>query len=55
MKSTFLGVLVLEDLIVFTEQFIFSFFSISGRGLDLVYHDIEWFALEMNGDHSVMF
>ena len=24
-------------------------------GIDLEYHDIEWFALEMNRDHSVMF
>ena len=26
----------------------FSFFSIPGRGIDLDYSDIEWFALEMN-------
>ena len=24
-------------------------------GIDLDYHDIEWFALEMNRDHSVIF
>ena len=24
-------------------------------GIDLHYHDIEWFALEMNRDHSVIF
>ena len=24
-------------------------------GIDLDYCDIEWFALEMNGDHSVIF
>ena len=29
--------------------------AITGRGLDLDYHDIEWFALEMNRDHSVIF
>ena len=23
-------------------------------GIDLDYYDIEWFALEMNGDHSVV-
>ena len=40
---------------VFIEPFNFSFFSISGWGIDLVYHDIEWFALEMNRDHSVVF
>ena len=30
-------------------------FGISGRGIDLDYCDIEWFALEMNQDHSVIF
>ena len=37
------------------EPFNFSFFSVTGWGLDLDYCDIEWFALEMNRDHSVMF
>ena len=32
-----------------------SFFSITGQGIDLDYRDIEWFALEMNIDHSVVF
>ena len=27
----------------------------SGWGIDLDYCDIEWFALEMNRDHSVVF
>ena len=26
-----------------------------GQGVDLNYHNIEWFALEMNRDHSVVF
>ena len=26
-----------------------------GLGIDLDYHDIEWFALEMNRGHSVVF
>ena len=30
-------------------------FSITGWGIDLDYRDIEWFALEMNRDHSVVF
>ena len=30
-------------------------FSITGWGIDLDYCDIEWFALEMNRDHSVIF
>ena len=33
----------------------FSFFSITGWGIDLDYCDIEWFALETNRDHSVIF
>ena len=33
----------------------FSFFSITGQGIDLDYCDIEWFALEMNRDYSVIF
>ena len=40
---------------VFIELFNFSFFSITGRGTDLDYCDIEWFALETNRDHSVIF
>ena len=39
-------VLVLEGLVGFIEPFNFSFFSITGRGIDLDYCDIEWFALE---------
>ena len=30
-------------------------FSISGQGMDLDYCDVEWFALEMILDHSVIF
>ena len=37
------------------EPFNFSFFSITGQGIGLDYCDIEWFALEMNRDHSVIF
>jgi len=36
-------------------MFNFSFFSITGRGIDLDYCDTEWFALETNRDHSVIF
>ena len=39
---------------VFIELFNFSFFSISGWGLDLDYCDVEWFALETR-NHSVVF
>ena len=37
------------------ELFNFSFFSITGWGIGLDYRDIEWFALERNRDHSVIF
>ena len=36
-------------------MFDFSFFSVTSQGIDLDYRDIEWFALEMNRDHSVIF
>ena len=47
--------LVLDGLVVFIEPFDISFFSITGQGIDLDYSDIEWFALETNRDHSVIF
>ena len=37
------------------EPFNFSFFGISHWDIDLEYCDIEWFALEMNRNHSVIF
>ena len=37
------------------ELFNFNCFSVTGWGIDLDYCDIEWFALEMNRDHSVVF
>ena len=42
-------------LFVFIEPFNFSFVSITGQDIDLDYCDIEWFVLEMNRDHSVVF
>ena len=47
--------LVLEGLVGLRELFNFSFFSISSWGIGLDYYDIEWFALEINWDHSVIF
>ena len=47
--------LVLKGPEVFIEPFNFSFFSVTGWGIDLDYYDIEWFALEANRDHSVVF
>ena len=40
---------------VFIEQFNFRVFSVTRWGIDLDYRDIEWFALEMNRNHSVVF
>ena len=40
---------------VFIALFNFSLFRITGWFIDLDYCDIEWFALEMNRDHSVIF
>ena len=55
-KGHFFWVLVLEGLVgLHREPFSFSFFRVSGWGIDLNYCDTEWFALEMNRDHSVIF
>ena len=43
-----------EDLQDLLELFNSSFFSITGRGIDLDYHNIECFPLEMNRDLSVI-
>ena len=40
---------------MFIEPFNFCFFSITVCSTDLDYYDIEWFALEMSRDHSVIF
>ena len=57
MKRTFFlgGVSSRRSCKVFIELFNFSFFSITGQGIDLDYCDIEWFALETNRDHCVIF
>ena len=55
MKRTSVFLLVLEAPVGLIEPFIFSFFSITGWGTDLDFSDIEWFALEKNRDHSVVY
>ena len=42
-------------MLVFIETFNFSFFGFSVLDIDLDFCDIEWFALEMNRDRSVIF
>ena len=60
MKRITFGVLVLEGFVglhrTYKElKFDFSFFSVTGWGIDLDYCDIKWFALETNREHSVIF
>ena len=47
--------LVLKGLVGFHGTVQLQVFSITGWGIDLDYCDIEWFALETNRDHSVIF
>ena len=47
--------LVLEGLLGFHRTSQLQLLQLSGWGIDLDYCDIEWFALEMNRDHSVVF
>ena len=47
--------LVLKGLGGLIEPFNFSFFSVTGWGIGLDHRDVEWFALEMDRDHSVVF
>ena len=44
-----------EVFLVFIDLINFSFFSIRGWDKDLDYCDVEWFALERNQDHSIIF
>ena len=55
MKRTSFLVSVLKGLVGPHRTIHFSFFSVTGWGIDLDYCDIEWFALETNRDHSVIF
>ena len=55
-KDIFFWVLVLDGLVgLFIELFNFTFFRLTGWGIDLNYWETEWFALEMDRDHSVIF
>ena len=53
-KDIFFGCYFQKVLQVFIELFNFNFFGISGWDIDWDYSDIEWLALEMNRDHSVI-
>ena len=55
MKRTFFGgVLVLKGLVGLHRTIQLQLLQL-GLGIDLDYCDTEWFALEMNRDHSVIF
>ena len=47
--------LVLEGLVGLHRTVKLQLLSVTGWGIDLDYCDIEWFALEMNRDHCVIF
>ena len=47
--------LVLEGLVDLHRTVQLRFFSVTGWGIGLEYHDIECFALETNRNHSVIF
>ena len=54
-KGHLLWALVLEGLVGLHRTVQIQLLSITVRGIDLDYCDIEWFALETNRDHSVVF
>ena len=54
-KDIFWGVLVLKGLVGLHRTFQLLLLQHYWLGIDLDYCDIEWFALEMNRDHSVVF
>ena len=47
--------LILEGLVGLHGAVQLQLLQLTGWGIDLDYCDIEWFALEMNRDHSVVF
>ena len=54
-KDIFFWPLVLEGLVGLHRTIQFSFFSVTGWGIGLDHRDIQWFVLETNRDHSVIF
>ena len=55
MKIHLFWVLVLEGLVGLHRTIQLQFLQHYWLGIDLVYYDIEWFALETSKDHSVIF
>ena len=54
-RISFLGASSKGLVQVFIEPFNFSFFIITSWGIGVDYRDNEWFTLETNRDHSVVF
>ena len=46
--------LILKGLVSLHRTVQLQLFSITGWGIGLDYHDIEWFAMKTNRDHSVI-
>ena len=55
MKRTSFWVLVLKGLVSLHRLIQLQLLQHYWLGINLDYHDIEWFALEMNRDHSFIF
>ena len=55
MKRTLFLVLILEGLVDHHRTIQLQLLCITGQGIDLDCYDIEWFALEMNRDRSIVF
>ena len=53
-KDIFFWVLVIQGLVDLHRIIQLHFFSMTSWGIDLDYHDIEWFDLETNRGHSVI-
>ena len=54
-RTTFGGMLVLEGLVGLHRTIQLQLLQHYWLGIDMDYCDIEWFALEINRDHSVIF
>ena len=55
MKRTSFGVLVLKGLVNLHRTVQIQLLHVTGWAIGFDYHDVEWFALEMNKDHSVVY
>ena len=55
MKRTFFFLLILKGFVGHHRTIWLQVFRVSGWGIDLDYCDIEWFVLESNSDHSIIF